>query len=100
MFIGANYKLNDWGREQIGGYGWEYAKVIDIRANGYSDDVPESGITGRINRDIVVYFYDTEDKPNSARRGIMEISEADFNDGFQMEYSLTHIDGIKEQANA
>ena len=99
MFIGANYKLNRWGRKQVGGYGWEYAKVIDIRANGLHIDVPGTGIKGRINRDVVVYFYDTEDKPNSARRGIMEISEEDFLEDFGMEYSLTHIDGIKEQAD-
>ena len=96
MFIGANYKLNAWGRKQSG-YGWEYAKVIDIRSNGYYVDVPDSGITKRVNRDIVVYFYDLEDKPNSSRRGIMEISEDDFNDAFEMEYCLTHIDGIQEQ---
>ena len=96
MFIGANYILNAWGRKQIG-YGWEYAKVIDIRANGYHIDIPGNGITGRINRNIVVYFYDLEDKPNSSRRDIMEISESDFNDAFEMEYSLTHIDGVQEQ---
>ena len=97
MFIGANYKLNAWGRKQSG-YGWEYAKVIDIRANGYHIDAPyQPVITKRVNRDIVVYFYDLEDKPNSSRRAITEISESDFNDAFEMEYSLTHIDGIKEQ---
>ena len=98
MFIGANYKLNEWGRKQKGGYGWEYAKVIDIRANGYHVDAPyRPVITRRVNRDIVVYFYNTKDKKNSSRRSIMEISEDDFNDAFEMEYSLTHIDGIQEQ---
>ena len=101
MFIGANYKLTDWSRKQVGGgdYGWEYAKVIDIRANGLHIDVPGTGIKGRINRDIVVYFYDTKDKPNSVRRSLMEISEDDFLEDFGMEYSLTNIDGIKEQAD-
>jgi len=100
MFIGANYKLNAWGLKQTGGYGWEYAKVIDIRANGYHIDAPyQPVITKRINRDFVVYFYDLVDKPNSVRRDIMEISESDFNDAFKMEYSLTSIDGIEEQGS-
>ena len=88
MIVGARYKRNKSDLENM--WGWDYAVLLKVskvrkkKSNQYPDQT------------FTVYFYNKEERKNTARRSILEMTCEEFSESFEMSYNLTGIDGVNE----
>lgn len=115
MIKGANYKANaNKAVQEYNQWGWDYATILDVRisrvihwlpseeTNTDYMDLPNGDIKTIVDNQyqIIMYFYNSEEKPNTALRDIAIVTEEEFYEAFQMTYDLVSIDGVfGEQAD-